>query len=84
MTGRALLAGAALWMAVAACGSNDGKLKVTGLEPRSGDSLGGQYVIIHRPMPRMVCVRVTSLESEWPAEGVPIVVIILLFVTNVF
>lgn len=37
------------------------------------EKVDGQYVIIHRPMPRMVCVRVTSLESEWPAEGVPIV-----------
>lgn len=38
-----------LWVVLCAtaCGSNDGKLKVTGLEPRSGDSLGGQYVIIH-------------------------------------
>jgi hypothetical protein len=30
-----------------ACDSNDGKLKVTGLEPRSGDALGNQYVIVH-------------------------------------
>lgn len=29
------------------CGSNDGKLKVTGLEPRTGDAMGGQYVIVH-------------------------------------
>lgn len=29
------------------CDSNDGKLKVTGLEPRSGDHLGNQYVIVH-------------------------------------
>ncbi len=47
MKGRALLAGAALWMAVAACGSNDGKLKVTGLEPTSGDAMGGQIVFIN-------------------------------------
>lgn len=33
----------ALW---AACGGNDGKLKVTGIEPRSGDAMGGQYVLI--------------------------------------
>ena len=38
--------------------------------PRKVD---GQYVILHRPMPRIVCVRVTSLEDEWPAEGTPIV-----------
>ena len=32
-----------------------------------------KYVIIHRPMPRMVCIKVSSLEKEWPADGVPIV-----------
>ncbi len=32
--------------------------------------VGGQYVILHRPMPRIVCVRVDSLEAEWPADGV--------------
>ena len=32
--------------------------------------VGGQYVILHRPMPRMVCVRVNALEDEWPTEGV--------------
>jgi predicted GH43/DUF377 family glycosyl hydrolase len=32
----------------------------------------GQYVILHRPMPRIVCVRVSSLEDEWPAEGTAI------------
>ena len=31
--------------------------------------VGGQYVILHRPMPRIVCVRVDSLESEWPGKG---------------
>ncbi len=34
--------------------------------PRKVD---GQYVILHRPMPRIVCVRVDSLEGEWPAHG---------------
>jgi predicted GH43/DUF377 family glycosyl hydrolase len=33
----------------------------------------GQYVILHRPMPRIVCIRVSSLESAWPETGVPIV-----------
>lgn len=28
------------------CGGNDGKLKVTGLEPRTGDAMGGQIVLI--------------------------------------
>ena len=32
--------------------------------------VGGQYVILHRPMPRIVCVRVASLEEEWPLNGV--------------
>ena len=35
--------------------------------------IDGQYVILHRPMPRMVCVRVSSLEDEWSADGVPLV-----------
>jgi len=37
------------------------------------EKVDGQYVILHRPMPRMVCVRVDSLESEWPQAGVPVV-----------
>jgi predicted GH43/DUF377 family glycosyl hydrolase len=37
------------------------------------EKVDGQYVILHRPMPRMVCVKVSSLESEWPVEGVPLV-----------
>jgi len=37
------------------------------------EKIGGQYVILHRPMPRIVCVRVSSLEEEWPADGVPLV-----------
>jgi predicted GH43/DUF377 family glycosyl hydrolase len=32
-----------------------------------------QYVILHRPMPRIVCARVSSLESTWPETGVPLV-----------
>jgi predicted GH43/DUF377 family glycosyl hydrolase len=32
----------------------------------------GQYVILHRPMPRIVCVRVDALEDEWPQDGVEI------------
>ena len=37
------------------------------------EKIDGQYVILHRPMPRMVCVRVSSLEEEWPVDGVPLV-----------
>jgi predicted GH43/DUF377 family glycosyl hydrolase len=34
------------------------------------EKVDGQYVILHRPMPRIVCTRVASLESEWPVDGV--------------
>lgn len=34
--------------------------------------VGGQYVILHRPMPHIVCVRVDSLEDEWPGDGVEV------------
>ena len=34
--------------------------------PRAVD---GRYVILHRPMPNIVCVRVDALESEWPSHG---------------
>lgn len=34
--------------------------------------IDGQYVILHRPMPRIMCVRVDSLEQEWPQGGVEI------------
>ena len=37
------------------------------------EKVDGQYVILHRPMPRMVCVRVDSLEAEWPLEGTTLV-----------
>ncbi|MBK7071850.1 MAG: IPT/TIG domain-containing protein [Myxococcales bacterium] len=39
-----LVVGAAV---VLGCGSNDGKLKVNGLEPRTGDAMGGQIVQIN-------------------------------------
>ena len=31
--------------------------------------VGGQYVILHRPMPCMECIRVDSLEGTWPERG---------------
>ncbi len=34
------------------------------------EKIGGEYVILHRPMPRIECVRVASLVSEWPLQGV--------------
>jgi predicted GH43/DUF377 family glycosyl hydrolase len=37
------------------------------------EKIGGEYVILHRPMPRIECIRVKSLESEWPAHGAPLV-----------
>jgi IPT/TIG domain-containing protein len=37
----------ALAFALVACGSNDTKLKVTGLDPDNGDVEGGTYVRIH-------------------------------------
>ena len=37
------------------------------------EKIDGQYLILHRPMPRMVCVRVSSLEQQWPASGVTLV-----------
>ena len=39
-----LVVGAAV---VLGCGANDGKLKVNGLEPRTGDAMGGQIVQIN-------------------------------------
>lgn len=37
------------------------------------EKVDGRYVILHRPMPRIVCVRVASLESSWPENGVPLI-----------
>jgi hypothetical protein len=37
----------ACMLVAAACGSNDPKLKVTGLDPDHGDADGGQYVKIY-------------------------------------
>ena len=36
------------------------------------EKVGGQYVILHRPMPRIVCIRVNALEHPWPTEGVEV------------
>jgi predicted GH43/DUF377 family glycosyl hydrolase len=36
------------------------------------EKVDGQYVILHRPMPRIVCTRVSSLEEAWPENGVPL------------
>ena len=37
------------------------------------EKIDGQYVILHRPMPRIECVRVSSLSDEWPLKGATIV-----------
>jgi predicted GH43/DUF377 family glycosyl hydrolase len=37
------------------------------------EKVGGRYVILHRPMPRIVCTTLSSLEAEWPENGVPLV-----------
>lgn len=37
------------------------------------ETIGGQYVILHRPMPRIVCVRVSSLDDMWPQSGIPLI-----------
>jgi len=37
------------------------------------EKIDGEYVILHRPMPRIECIRVSSLDDEWPAKGVTIV-----------
>ncbi|MEO8575573.1 MAG: hypothetical protein ABI556_02680 [Gemmatimonadales bacterium] len=37
------------------------------------EKIDGQYVILHRPMPRIECIRVSSLEDEWPVKGQTIV-----------
>jgi predicted GH43/DUF377 family glycosyl hydrolase len=37
------------------------------------ERVDGDYVILHRPMPRMVCTRVRSLDDPWPTHGTPLV-----------
>lgn len=37
------------------------------------EKIEGQYVILHRPMPRIECIRVSSLEEPWPVKGVTII-----------
>lgn len=34
--------------------------------------VGGRYVILHRPMPCIECIRVDSLEARWPERGVEV------------
>jgi predicted GH43/DUF377 family glycosyl hydrolase len=33
------------------------------------ERVDGAYVVLHRPMPRVECVRVRALEDEWPTRG---------------
>jgi predicted GH43/DUF377 family glycosyl hydrolase len=37
------------------------------------EKIDGQYVILHRPMPRIECIRVSSLDDQWPVKGVTVV-----------
>jgi len=37
------------------------------------EKIGDHYVILHRPMPRIVCARVSALDATWPHAGVPLV-----------
>ena len=37
------------------------------------ERVDGQYVILHRPMPRIMCTRVAALESSWDDAGVFVV-----------
>jgi beta-1,2-mannobiose phosphorylase / 1,2-beta-oligomannan phosphorylase len=37
------------------------------------EKVAGKYFILHRPMPRIVGVRVSALETDWPDAGVPLV-----------
>lgn len=37
------------------------------------EKINGKYVILHRPMPRIVCTRVAALEAEWPVDGVTLI-----------
>jgi predicted GH43/DUF377 family glycosyl hydrolase len=34
------------------------------------EKVDGKYVILHRPMPRVVCIKVAKLEKAWPVDGV--------------
>jgi predicted GH43/DUF377 family glycosyl hydrolase len=36
------------------------------------EKIDGSYVILHRPMQRIECIRVQSLEAEWASHGVPL------------
>lgn len=36
------------------------------------EKVDGAYVVLHRPMPRVECVRVRALEDPWPARGTTI------------
>lgn len=35
--------------------------------------IDGQYVILHRPLPHIACVRVAAIEDQWPVNGTLIV-----------
>ncbi len=37
------------------------------------EKVDGKYVILHRPMPGIECIRVSSLDDVWPEHGVPLI-----------
>src|SRR5258705_6736575 len=37
------------------------------------EKVDGKYVILHRPMPRVVCIKVSKLEKPWPTDGVTLI-----------
>jgi predicted GH43/DUF377 family glycosyl hydrolase len=37
------------------------------------EKIDDKYVVLHRPLPRIVCVRLSSLEEEWPENAAPLV-----------
>jgi predicted GH43/DUF377 family glycosyl hydrolase len=37
------------------------------------ERVDGDYVILHRPMPRIVCARIRNLDDPWPTDGTPLV-----------
>jgi len=37
------------------------------------EKVDGNYVVLHRPMPRIECIRVSSLDEAWPLNGVSLI-----------
>jgi len=37
------------------------------------EKVDGNYIVLHRPMPRIECIRVSSLDEAWPLNGVSLI-----------